>query len=100
MEGSPQIMHTASEVFGVIAWLWIFSRAREDLPWLLGFRHPWEHAEDPFAPSHHDDSHGKSQSKEEMTESWDKFTMKSVKSGEDDDDEDEEDDEEDDEGDE
>ena len=38
------------EVFGVVCWLWIFYRARQDLPVLLGWRHPWEHGS-------HDDHH-------------------------------------------
>lgn len=29
-------------------WLWIFHRARNDLPVVLGMRHPWEHAHDSF----------------------------------------------------
>ena len=86
-------MENAAEVFGVIAWLWIFSRARADLPWLLGFRHPWDHVEDPFAPSH---GHGESVSSEDMVASWDKFTSKAIKPGEDDDDDDEDDDDDDD----
>lgn len=47
------------EAFGVVAWLWIFHRARNDLPVVLGYRHPWDHAEDPFdileAKIHSDD---------------------------------------------
>jgi hypothetical protein len=30
-------------------WLWIFHRARQDGPVVLGWRHPWEHAHDPWA---------------------------------------------------
>ncbi|CAB9530518.1 expressed unknown protein [Seminavis robusta] len=94
MEGSPAMMGTAAEVFGVICWLWVFSRAREDLPWILGFRHPWDHVEDPFAPH---DSHGHgSASKEETIASWDKFNARSIKPGEDDDDDDDEDEDDDD----
>lgn len=36
------------EVFGCIMWLWFFHRCKNDLPVLLGLRHPWEHAHDPF----------------------------------------------------
>ena len=32
-----------AEIFGTVAWLWIFHRARYDLAAVLGFRHPWEH---------------------------------------------------------
>ena len=39
------------EAFGVLCWLWIFYRARQDLPVVLGWRHPWEH------DSHDDDHH-------------------------------------------
>jgi hypothetical protein len=85
------MMHHAAEVFGVITWLWIFSRARADLPWILGFRHPWDHVEDPFNPSSH--GHGEAASAGDPTEAWDKFTMKAIKPGEDDDDDDEDDDE-------
>ena len=36
--------HTlAGEVFGTICWLWVFHRARHDLPVVLGLKHPWEH---------------------------------------------------------
>ena len=93
MEGSPQMMHNFAEGFGVICWLWIFSRVRADAPWVLGFRHPWDHVEDPFAPSSHDHGHGEAPSGEEMVASWDKFTDKAVKPGEDDDDDDDDDDE-------
>ena len=94
MEGSPEIMHQAAEVFGVITWLWVFSRARADLPWILGFRHPWDHPEDPFDPNPHGHHGGhESSSPEEQVEAWNKFTMKSIKPGEDDDDDEDEDEE-------
>jgi len=48
MEVSP--VHTRlGEAFGFVCWMWIFHRARCDLPVVLGWRHPWEHAEDPWA---------------------------------------------------
>eukprot|EP00977_Amphora_coffeiformis_P010668 scaffold2510_cov169-Amphora_coffeaeformis.AAC.19 len=34
------------EAFGVVTWLWVFHRARQDLPVMYGFRHPWEHGDD------------------------------------------------------
>jgi hypothetical protein len=40
------------EAFGVVAWLWIFHRARKDLPVVLGWRHPWEH--DSHEDHHHE----------------------------------------------
>jgi hypothetical protein len=91
MEGSSALMENLAEGFGVICWLWVFSRARQDLPWILGFRHPWDHVEDPFAPSDHSGhGHGHGSSKEENAEAWEKFTMKAVRPGEDDDDDEEE----------
>jgi uncharacterized membrane protein YagU involved in acid resistance len=41
------------ETFGVVCWLWIFYRARQDLPVVLGWRHPWEH--DSHDDHHHDE---------------------------------------------
>jgi hypothetical protein len=41
------------EFFGTICWLWVFHRFRHDGPVLLGFRHPWEHADD----GHHHSDH-------------------------------------------
>lgn len=77
------------EIFGVICWLWVFHRARHDLPVLLGYRHPWEHAEDPFMPHvhHHPDE------KAAMKDTWDKFTAKAMIQKEVDDEDDDEDDE-------
>ena len=41
--------HTlGGEIAGCIMWLWIFHRARNDMPVLLGLRHPWEHGHDSF----------------------------------------------------
>ncbi|EEC50226.1 predicted protein [Phaeodactylum tricornutum CCAP 1055/1] len=77
------------EAFGTVCWLWIFHRARHDLPVVLGFRHPWEHAEDPFSPhTHH---HGEQPKPESRSDAWDKFTSKAMIQKEVDDDEDEED---------
>jgi len=39
----------AGEIFGFVMWIWIFHRARHDLPVVLGWRHPWDHAADPWA---------------------------------------------------
>lgn len=36
------------DAFGFVMWIWIFHRARHDLPVVLGLRHPWEHAPDPW----------------------------------------------------
>jgi hypothetical protein len=77
------------EAFGVVCWLWVFHRARSDLPVFLGLRHPWEHAEDPFFPHVH---HVSAASPEAAARhaSWDKFSAKSLVQSDEDDDEDEE----------
>lgn len=78
------------EAVGVVCWLWVFHRARNDLPVLLGFRHAWEHAAED--PSHVHDVIT-SDAKAAMAGSWDKFTSKAMqqKETDDDDDDDEED---------
>jgi len=83
----------AGEVCGFFTWLWVFYRAKHDLPVVLGLRHPWEHAEDPWAVSDHVEG------VEELQKEWEEFTVKSTNPGEEDDD-DEEEDEDEDEGDE
>jgi hypothetical protein len=90
-------IHTQlGEAFGVVCWLWVFYRARSDLAVVYGFRHPWEHAPDPFAPDHHHGHEHVDPHKQE--ESWDKFSANAMKIFEDDDDDDEEEDEEEEEG--
>eukprot|EP00523_Entomoneis_sp_CCMP467_P004317 CAMPEP_0168744126 /NCGR_PEP_ID=MMETSP0724-20121128/13930_1 /TAXON_ID=265536 /ORGANISM="Amphiprora sp., Strain CCMP467" /LENGTH=131 /DNA_ID=CAMNT_0008791775 /DNA_START=51 /DNA_END=446 /DNA_ORIENTATION=+ len=80
--------------FGTICWLWIFHRARHDLPVVYGFRHPWEHAPGDDHGSHGGhDSHGHEGS-HEKEEGWDNFTKKAINVNEDDEDDDEDDDEE------
>ena len=84
-------VHTrVGEAFGFICWIWVFHRARNDLPVVLGWRHPWEHAEDPWAVSDHVDN------EEVVEQDWNEFMTKAIKPGEDDDDEDDDDDDEDD----
>jgi hypothetical protein len=81
------------EVFGTIAWLWVFYRMSQDGKVLLGMEHPWEHG--------HGHGHGggghhhKPLTPEERATSWEVFADKSISPGEDDDDEDEDDEEED-----
>lgn len=29
--------------FGVVMWLWVLHRAKQDLPHMLGWEHPWDH---------------------------------------------------------
>jgi len=51
-------VHTRlGEAFGFVCWMWIFHRARTDGAVVLGWRHPWEHAEDPWASVTHKDDH-------------------------------------------
>ena len=73
------------EAFGFICWLWVFHRARNDLPVVLGWRHPWEHADDPWATS--DESHIENIA--ELQNDWDRFVVKVMKPGDGDDDEEE-----------
>lgn len=83
-------VHTKlGEAFGFVCWMWIFHRARNDLPVVLGWRHPWEHAEDPWAAveAAQDDV-------EELKADWDKFQEKASIPGDGDDDEEDDDDEE------
>ena len=82
------------EAFGFVTWLWIFYRARNDLPVVLGWRHPWDHAEDPWASVGMDEE---VQGIEELRADWDSFQEKATVPGDgDDDDDDDDDDEEDD----
>jgi hypothetical protein len=75
------------EAFGVVCWLWVFHRARNDLPVLLGFRHPWEHADDgPFAPPHHH-HRAMTSASDPRYASWDKFSTKALVQSDEDDDE-------------
>jgi hypothetical protein len=78
------------EAFATAAWLWIFHRARLDGPVVLGWRHPWDHAEDPFAPHAHHDDHAEPGPL--MEDKWDSFTSKAMIQKEVDDDEDDDDD--------
>jgi hypothetical protein len=75
------------DVFGTIAWLWVFHRFSQDGAVLLGYRHPWEHGD-----HGHDDrgtSHSNSKlTEEEVTTSWEKFSERAVIPGDDDDDDD------------
>ena len=76
------------ELFGTVAWLWVFHRFRQDGMVLLGYEHPWEHG------GHHDHashSHGKTVTAEEATETWQKFSEKATQPGDDDDDDDDDD---------
>lgn len=81
------------EAFGVFCWLWIFHRARQDLPVVLGFRHAWEHApgDDYQGHGHHAESDGK----ESQKNGWDKFSVKAMQQIDDDDDDDDEEEEDD-----
>jgi len=81
-------VHTKlGEAFGFVCWMWIFHRARNDLPVVLGWRHPWEHAEDPWAAAVSDQSH---EHVAELRADWDKFQEKAAIPGDGDDEEDDE----------
>jgi hypothetical protein len=76
------------EFFGVVIWLWVFYRARQDLPVVLGYRHPWEHGDDHHGD--HEEHHASTPDPHTIEEKWDKFSVKAMKLSEDDDDDDEE----------
>jgi len=87
------------EAFGIVCWVRVFHRARNDLPVLLGSRHAWEHAEDPFAPHGHGHGHGHGaehaahpEEQSHRQQQWDNFTEKATKQKDDDDDDEEEED--------
>ena len=87
-------VHTkAGEAFGFVCWIWVFHRARCDGPVVMGWRHPWEHAEDPWVAAGEAEISG---SVEEMKADWDAFAQKAIKPGEDDDDDDDDEDDDDD----
>ena len=69
------------EVFGFVCWMWIFHRARLDGPVVLGWRHPWEHAEDPWAGAvaYAEDDH--IDGIEELRADWDTFQQKAAVPG-------------------
>jgi hypothetical protein len=80
------------EAFGVFCWLWIFHRARQDLPVVLGYRHAWEHAA--TGDDHDGHDHAKPDAKVSLTENWDKFSSRAMQQVDDDDDDEEEEDDE------
>ena len=75
----------AGEVCGFFTWLWVFYRAKHDLPVVLGLRHPWEHGEDPWAIHDHVDN------LDALQQDWEEFADKSTRPGEDDDDDEDDD---------
>ena len=81
------------EIFGTVAWLWVFHRFRQDGRVLLGMEHPWEHG----GHDHHDESTvmGTIQQiqGEEAVAKWQSFSERAVIPGDDDDDDDDDDDE-------
>ena len=88
-------VHTKlGEAFGFVCWMWIFHRARNDLPVVLGWRHPWEHAEDPWASvTPKDDDIDEIDA---LRADWELTLQKAMVPGDGDDDDDDEDDDEDD----
>lgn len=81
METNP-LGSQLGEIFGTIAWLWVFHRFSQDGAVLLGFQHPWEHGHHGLDHGHSDVTRGLSQ--EEVTASWEKFSMTSIVPGDDD----------------
>lgn len=54
----PSRFHTrAGFVCGVTMWLWVFYRAKQDLPALLGLEKPWEHGHHDSHDNDHDGAH-------------------------------------------
>ena len=80
-------------VMGFVCWMWIFYRAKHDLPVVLGLRHPWDHDHD---DDHHDD-HAEDEHFAYLHSTWDKHAVDTMKLSDDDDDDDDDDDEEEDE---
>ena len=81
------------EVFGTIAWLWVFHRFRHDGAVLLGYQHPWEHGGGHGHGDHgHGHGHGKPLSAKEQAAAWETFNEKSMNPEEDDDEDDEDED--------
>jgi len=74
---------TVGDVFGTIAWLWVFHRFRQDGKVLLGMEHPWEHGHD-HAHDHHGASSGKKLSPDEVQAGWQSFSDKALIPGDDD----------------
>eukprot|EP00979_Chaetoceros_neogracilis_P011072 scaffold2678_cov271-Chaetoceros_neogracile.AAC.12 len=82
-------VHTRlGEAFGFVCWMWIFHRARTDGPVVLGWRHPWEHAEDPWASVTHKDDH--IDDNENLRAAWETHQQRAAVPGDGDDDDDDE----------
>ena len=71
------------DIFGTVAWLWIFHRFSQDGAVLLGLRHPWDHGD--HGDDHHGSDHAKvALTKDEVAAKWEHFSEKAVIPGEDD----------------
>lgn len=68
--------HTKGGVaVGFVMWMWIFYRAKLDLPVVLGLRHPWDHVEnDEHHAAAHEDAHFAY-----LHETWDKHAADTLK---------------------
>ena len=73
---------------GFVCWMWVFYRAKHDLPVVLGLRHPWEHEHDDEL---HDDQ-AEDKHFEYLHATWDKHAADTLKVRDDDDDDDDEED--------
>ncbi len=82
METNP-LGRQIGELFGTIAWLWVFHRFSQDGAVLLGYQHPWEHGEHGHDAGQIDMK--PSASHEQVTASWEKFSTTSIIPGDDDD---------------
>lgn len=71
------------EVFGTVAWLWIFHRFRQDGAVLLGFQHPWEHGHGGGVDHH--PAQVENLTGQELVAAWQTFSEKSTVPGDDDD---------------
>jgi len=56
----PLSQHLLAKSFGAMLWFWVFWRAKEDGPALLGFRYPWDHHGHGHEHDAHHDSHNDS----------------------------------------
>ena len=61
------------EAFGVVCWLWVIHRARMDGPVVLGWRHPWDHVEDPWKT---EDEVLHPEDEKDLEQHWNKFNTK------------------------
>ncbi|KAH7331679.1 hypothetical protein KP509_20G046200 [Ceratopteris richardii] len=57
------------QIMGAIMWFWVFYRAKQDGPVLLGWRHPWDHHGHGHGHGHaetHEHTHGATETSKSM----------------------------------